>query len=318
MLRPVDLLHYFAVLRRRWISATIVALTTLAVVAGATLAMPTKYTATTRLFFALEGSESVTDPAQGSSYAEQLMRSYADVATSPLVLDPVSERLNLDRSATDLAEDVTATVPRRTLILEISVTDQDAQLATAIANAVGAEVAEAAADVSPERADGTKAVEATILEAARVPTDPSSPNVPRNLALGAFLGILLGLAVGLFRNSRQEIGSHSAGDKPTAPSHIEPKQAPPSPKPAPKPTRTAVPKRALVEVSTDRRSARGKVGTEPVVSGGGGNGRASGCPQGDADWTVTDHRASDLRLAQAGSGWLRQELSSFDHYWSTP
>ena len=205
----MDLLNYFAVLRRRWISATIVALTTLAVVAGATLAMPTKYTATTRLFFALEGSESVTDPAQGSSYAEKLMRSYAEVATSPLVLDPVSERLNLDRSATDLAEYVTATVPRQTLILEISVTDPDAQLATAIANAVGAEVAEAAADVSPERADGTKAVEATILAAARVPTDPSSPNVPRNLVLGAFLGILLGLAVGLFRNSRQEIGSHS-------------------------------------------------------------------------------------------------------------
>ena len=85
----MDLHDYFEILRRRWVSLTIVALATLACSAAVTLAMPTKYTATTRLYFAVEGSKNLTDLAQGSSFAEKQMTSYAEVTTSPLVLNPV-------------------------------------------------------------------------------------------------------------------------------------------------------------------------------------------------------------------------------------
>ena len=86
--RAVELGDYLDILRRRWLGVVIIALTTLALASAVTLAMPKKYTATTRLFIAVAG-ESVTDLAQGSNFAEKQMSSYAEVATSPRVLAPV-------------------------------------------------------------------------------------------------------------------------------------------------------------------------------------------------------------------------------------
>jgi polysaccharide biosynthesis transport protein len=189
----VDLPDYFQVLRRRWISVTIVALATIALTAAVTLAMITKYTATTRLYFSAEASESLTDLAKG-------MTSYAEVATSPLVLDAVINELNLQTTSTELARTVTVVVPPDTVILEISAVDADPERAAAIANAVGAEVAHVVGDLSHERTDGSKAVQAITLAPALVPTQPSSPNVLLNLLLGVLLGPLFGVGAALLCN----------------------------------------------------------------------------------------------------------------------
>ena len=196
----MELRDYVEILRRRWMSVVILALAGLALGSVISLAMTPVYTATTRLFFAVAGSESVTDLAQGSTFAEKQMSSYAEVATSPIALEPVIRKLDLSTDATTLAKSISASIPPETVILVISVTDPDPKRAAAIANAVGSEVAEVAAELSPERADGSQAVQATTLAPALVPTEPSSPQVLRNLALGLVLGILLGLGVALLRN----------------------------------------------------------------------------------------------------------------------
>ncbi len=100
--------EYLDILRRRWMSVLIIALSTLAVTSLVTLAMPKKYTATTRLFFAVAG-ESVSELEQGSSFTEKQMASYAEVATSPLVLEPVIQHLALPTTATELEKSVEAT-----------------------------------------------------------------------------------------------------------------------------------------------------------------------------------------------------------------
>ena len=196
----MELRDYLEILRRRWTSVVIVALAVLGATSAYTWLAAEKYTATTRLFFAVQGTESASDLAQGSTFAEKQMTSYAEVATAPLVLDPVVRELGLATDATTLADSVTASVPPETVILEISVTDPDPRRAAGIANAVGIEVAEVAAELSPERADGSQAVQATTLAPALVPTEPSSPQVLRNLALGLLLGVVLGLGVALLRH----------------------------------------------------------------------------------------------------------------------
>ena len=215
----VELRDYLEIVRRRWISAAVVALVILAGVSGATLLMTPKYTATTRLFFAVEGSGSVTDLSQGSTFAEKQMTSYAQVATSPLVLEPVIESLGLSTSAAQLASSVTPIVPTDTVILEISVTREDAAQATAIANAVGAELAQVAGDLTPARDNGSQSVKATILASAKQPTAPSSPNILRNLAIGLVLGVIGGLGIALMRNVldtkiRDEHAIRSISDSP--------------------------------------------------------------------------------------------------------
>lgn len=196
----MDLRDYLEILRRRWISALLVALAVLGAVAAYTFTATPKYTATTRLFFAVQGTESVTDLAQGSTFAEKQMTSYAQVVTSPLVLDPVIRELDLDMTPEQLAESLTAVVPTDTVILGISATSTNPRRATAIANAVGDEVSQAAATLNQKRSDGSDAVKATTLAPAVVPATPSSPNVVRNLLLGLALGLMLGVGVAMLRH----------------------------------------------------------------------------------------------------------------------
>jgi polysaccharide biosynthesis transport protein len=194
----VEAREYLDILRRRWLSVLIVALTTLAAASLLTLAMPKKYTATTSLFFAVAGA-SVSELAQGSNFAAQQMSSYAKVATSPLVLESVVRQLALPTTPAELEKSVEATVPPDTVTLEIAVTDADPRRAATIANAVGTTLGKVAGDLSPSRKDGSEAVRATTLAVAQVPVAPSSPNIPRNLGIGLLLGLLLGTGIATLR-----------------------------------------------------------------------------------------------------------------------
>ncbi len=194
----VELHDYLDILRRRWLSILMITLTALALTSLVTLMMPKNYTATTRLFFAVAG-DSVADLAQGSSFAEKQMSSYAEVATSPIVLDPVTKSLGLHSTAEELKKSVEATVPVRTVIIEIAVTDPDPRQATRIANAIGEELTNVVERLNPGRQDGSETVRATTLATAQVPSVPSSPNIIRNLTLGLILGLVLGVGIAVLR-----------------------------------------------------------------------------------------------------------------------
>lgn len=195
----MDLTDYLGVLRKRWSTIVLIALLTLGAAVALTLAAVPQYTATTRMFFAAEGGESISDLNQGSTFAERQMVSYAAVAASPMVLDPVIEDLDLDVQAHELAEALTATILPNSVILDISATDEDPQLAADLADAVADELSAVAEDLSPERSDGTQPVQATIVTEARVPTEPSAPNTVLNVALGLVFGVLLGTVTAVAR-----------------------------------------------------------------------------------------------------------------------
>ena len=196
----MELRDYFLILRRRWLSALIVSLVVVLAVTVVSLVMTKKYTATTRLFFAVQGTVSVTDLAQGSTFAEQQMTSYALVATSPLVLDSVISKLELPTTAIELAKSVTATVPTDTVIIKIDATSTDAELAARIANSIVVELSSVVGTLAPEQSSGSQAVKATTLARAEIPQDPSSPNIVRNSILGFVLALILGVSVALLRH----------------------------------------------------------------------------------------------------------------------
>lgn len=80
----MELRDYLYILRRRWVSVLTVTLAVWLAAAAITFSMTKQYTATTRLFFAVSGTETVTELAQGSTFAEKQITSYVQVATSPL------------------------------------------------------------------------------------------------------------------------------------------------------------------------------------------------------------------------------------------
>lgn len=196
----MELFDYLAVLRKRWIGLVATILLTMAVVVGFTLASTPQYQATTRLFFAVPGGETIAELAQGSSFTEKQMSSYAQVATSPLVLGRVVDEIQGDLSTEQLAHAVRAVVPANTVILEVTATSTHPEHAAAIANSVGRQLAGVVSDLYPKRLDGVQAVLATTLSPATVPSTATTPDMRRNLILGLTLGVGLGIAVAVVLN----------------------------------------------------------------------------------------------------------------------
>lgn len=196
----MNLHYYLLVLRRRWLSAFVVALAVIAAAAAISFTLAPQYTATTKLFFGVRAGESASDLAQGSNFTERQMASYKEVARSPLVLGKVISSLGLAGTSEGLAERVSVDASPGTVVLRIAVTDRDPAIAAAIANAIGQQLSSTVGTLTPEQPDGGEAVRATTLAPAAVPVSPSSPDIPRNLALGVVLGLLLGVGVALVRN----------------------------------------------------------------------------------------------------------------------
>ena len=115
----VELKDYVRVIRKRW---QIIVAVTLVVLAGAALATelsPKVYEATTRLFVSTSGSSDSSALLSGSNFTQQRVLSYADVITTPNVLDPVIKTLQLNTTAAKLGAQITATVPLNTVLTQI-------------------------------------------------------------------------------------------------------------------------------------------------------------------------------------------------------
>lgn len=194
----MELQHYLTILRDRWISALTTAVVVLGAVLAFTLLQTPEYQATNRVFVQTQAGSSVADLSNGVNFASQQITSYADVATTPLVLDPVAEQLGLDATSQELAAQITTTVPPETLILEITATDEDPARAAAIANATSESLR---AQVSQLESSGEQSsVELTVISPAAEPVSPTSPNIPRNAAIGVVLALLAGVAVAIMRD----------------------------------------------------------------------------------------------------------------------
>lgn len=197
----MELRDYVNVLRQRWIWVIVGVLAGVVCAASITVATPRQYTSSTQLFFATTSAQSNSDISQGSTYAQQQMKSYAQVATSPSVLQPVIDKLGLPTTPVKLADQVTATVATSTVVLELSVEQSSPVLAQQVATEVAAQLTTVVEGLSPARADGTQSIKITVVSPAALPSAPSSPKTAQNLALGLLAGLVVGVAAAFLREN---------------------------------------------------------------------------------------------------------------------
>ncbi|KGN34563.1 cell shape-determining protein [Knoellia sinensis KCTC 19936] len=195
----MELQDYLRTLRKRWriIAATI--LFTLAAAAAYTILAPRSYEAKTELFVSTSSGDSVLDLAQGGTFSQQRVKSYADVLTSPIILDPVIQQQSLQLNSAQLERKVTTTVPLDTVLIELAVRDEDPVNAARIAEGIAKQFIDTVDEIEKPGASADNPVAVTILRPAVAPTTPVSPSPVRNLALALVLGTLLGLGLALTR-----------------------------------------------------------------------------------------------------------------------
>ena len=78
--------------------------------------------------------------------------SYADVITTPTVLDPVIKTLQLNTTAAKLGDQITATVPLNTVMIQVAVQNTNPQVAAAVGQQFTKTVADLESSTKASRA----------------------------------------------------------------------------------------------------------------------------------------------------------------------
>lgn len=181
----IDLMELFSAL---WAKKTIIILSAvfMALVAfvGTKMFVTPKYTSVTKLYVMAKNDDS----SASATYSElqsgsMLMKDYMELVKSRPVLEKAISKLKLDMEPEELAEMITTETPTDTRIMSISVTDDDPKEAKQIADTL-----RKAVSVQIMNADSVNTV-----EEGNLPTSPSSPNVKKNMMLGALLGLVISM-----------------------------------------------------------------------------------------------------------------------------
>jgi polysaccharide biosynthesis transport protein len=199
----VTFTQYLRLIREQWLAVlllTVLGLGGAGLYSG--LATP-RYQARAELFVSTSGAlgDDVSALTQGSTFTQQRVKSYADLVTSPGVLDPVIRDLHLTTTADALAEQVTATSPLETVLLEITVSDTSPQRAADTANAISSEFPSLVNTLETPIGAKASPVRVSVTRAAVPPGAPVSPRTSLNLALGLLVGLGLGVGVAVLRDS---------------------------------------------------------------------------------------------------------------------
>ena len=199
----MELRDYLRVLRARWRLILLCTLLAVGAAAAATYATTPVYQAEAQLFVSTTQVESANAGSlqQGGQFAQQRVRSYADIVDSPLVLEDVVDELGLSISARQLAERIEASAPLDTVLINVTASDPDAALAQAIANATAARFSEVAAELETPEGSTASPVMVTVVRPADLPEAPASPRPTLNLALGLLVGLAVGVGAALLRDA---------------------------------------------------------------------------------------------------------------------
>lgn len=195
-MEPQEVARY---LRDTWVIAVVLLVAGLASGAAVAAVTPPRYEATAHDYVGTTSTGNVTDLVSGLSVTQQIVQSYATVATDPLVLQPVIDRLSLPTTPAELADDVTVTNESGTVVLDITATASSPRTAAAIANGVSAGLVAAVDRLTPGKGRTQNPIKITQTLVAQPPTSPVSPQRALDIALGGVIGVAVGLLIGLLR-----------------------------------------------------------------------------------------------------------------------
>ena len=137
--------------------------------------------------------------AQGSSFSQQRVKSYAQVINGPETLTPVIKELGLNTTAAELGKRVSASAPLDTVLINVTVSDTNAYLAMSIANAIGRQFSLTANTLESSDPTMGGSIKVSVVKSAVRPEAPSSPKKGINLILGFILGFGLGTGLSILR-----------------------------------------------------------------------------------------------------------------------
>lgn len=201
---------YLTALRKHWIVVVLLAAIGAAAGFGYSQFLPDQYRAQASVIVIPVRGDNTSELVQGSNYVQNLVQTYTVLATSPAVLDPVIEELELDETPTRLANRVDVSAPLNTVVIEIGVTDASPEGAQETADAIASQLAVAVGEFSPTGSDNRPAVRIETIAPAQLPRNPVAPNTRMNTVIGGAAGLACGVVAALLmRRFGSRLGSRA-------------------------------------------------------------------------------------------------------------
>ena len=154
------------------------------------------YVSSVQLFVAAQDGSAPSQGLQGiyegGLFTQDRVQSYADIIGNTSVTAPVVAHLHVALTPQQLSDEISASSPQNTVLLNVHVTDRYPARAQALANATAQEFIALASQLE-EPVSGVSPVKVSVSQPATFPTAPSSPRKALDIALGLLLGLLIGV-----------------------------------------------------------------------------------------------------------------------------
>ena len=195
----MELSDYLRILRAHWIGILAILAIGIAGAGGWSLLQPRVYTADASGFVAAQGATDLGTSMVGNQLAQSKVKSYLDIGTWRSVAEFAIKELNLTATPDALVRQVKVTNPANTVILQVSANGPTPESARDLAEVWLRGIVNQVEQIEASSA-GSAPVTIIPGDSAQLPTAPSSPNTRLNLALGALIGLMLGLGYAVVRD----------------------------------------------------------------------------------------------------------------------
>lgn len=201
--RRVDVRHYGRILAKYWVTIVAAALTGLLAALIVTTQITPRYDSTTTLYVSVRAvnAGATGDLLQGANFAQAAMPSYADLATTTLVLDQVVDELDLNIRSAELNALLSVTSPAESVLLKITATHADSEVAARIANTTGNVFTNVVENELEAGSGGQSSpVQVRTVDSASIPEERDGSYFIRNGILGVFIGVIIGMGIAVLRD----------------------------------------------------------------------------------------------------------------------
>jgi capsular exopolysaccharide synthesis family protein len=162
------------------------------------LLLPLVYTSHTQLFVSTDDASSTSAVFQGGQFSQERVTSYAELLRGEELATRVVTSLRLNESPSSLAGRIEVTTVPQTVLLDVQVSDSQPERAQQIASEIGVQFPQMVSQLE-QTSNGASPVRIAVVDAADLPTVPSSPQTMLNVVLGALVGLALGVVASLAR-----------------------------------------------------------------------------------------------------------------------
>ncbi|MVX64174.1 capsular biosynthesis protein [Clostridium chromiireducens] len=179
------------ILLKRWkMILSITLLTTLTVGIISFFVIAPKYEASTKVFIGKERTDSKDQNYNNSDIQmyQQLLKTYAEVIKTNALVEKAINASNLNTTSEEILSDLTVTPTANTQILEIRYISRDRELSKDVLDAITSEFIKTSTDLIPNG-------NVKVIEPAKLPESPASPNNKMNVAIAFLVGLMI--SVGL-------------------------------------------------------------------------------------------------------------------------